>query len=86
MLANKPWDKERTALVEALVNFRHERELTQRQLADLLDKPRSYVSKYEKGERKLDFIEVLQLCEIFEISVEVLVDSYQDVLAGKSNK
>ena len=46
-------------LIAALVRIRKEAELTQQQLAKKLDKPQSYVSKYETGERTLDMIEVI---------------------------
>jgi transcriptional regulator with XRE-family HTH domain len=36
--------------------------LTQVQLAYRLNKPQSYVSKVETGERKLDFLEIRDYC------------------------
>lgn len=33
--------------------------LTQQELADRLSKPQSFVSKYERGERRLDVVEFL---------------------------
>ncbi len=43
--------------------MRHERNLTQRQLAELLDVPYSWVGKVELGERRLDIIEFVRLCK-----------------------
>lgn len=37
--------------------------MTQVQLSQKLGKPQSYVSKYENGERRLDVIELLDVCE-----------------------
>lgn len=37
--------------------------MTQEQLAKLLGKPQSFVSKYETSERTLDFIEVINTIE-----------------------
>lgn len=37
--------------------------MTQAQLSQRLDKPQSYVSKYENGERRLDIIEMLDVCD-----------------------
>lgn len=37
--------------------------LTQQDVADRLDKPQSYVSKYESGERRLDVIEFLDVTQ-----------------------
>lgn len=35
--------------------------LTQQQLAERLGKPQSYVSKYERGERRVDVVEFLRI-------------------------
>lgn len=40
--------------------------LSQVQLADILGKPQSFVSKVESGERRLDFVEVQVLCRVLE--------------------
>ena len=44
-------------LREELVNARKAAGLTQVDLASLLERPQSFVSKYERGERRLDLIE-----------------------------
>ena len=44
-----------TKFCEILIKYRNERGLTQIQLAEKLGKPQSFVSKYEIGERRLDF-------------------------------
>lgn len=38
--------------------------MTQDQVANALGKPQSFVSKYENGERNLDFIEVIDVIEV----------------------
>lgn len=43
-------------------------ELTQQQVAARLGTPQSYVSKYENGERKLDVIEFIEVCEALGLS------------------
>ncbi|CAN5498684.1 hypothetical protein BH11ARM2_BH11ARM2_30920 [soil metagenome] len=50
-----------------LVTVRQEAGITQVQLAKRLDKPQSYVSKYERGERRLDVVEFLQVLEAIGI-------------------
>jgi transcriptional regulator with XRE-family HTH domain len=41
--------------------------LTQVELADRLKRPQSFVSKYERGERKLDVIELCEVCRALKI-------------------
>ena len=41
--------------------------LTQEELARRLNCPQSYVSKYELGERRLDFVETLYVCDALGI-------------------
>lgn len=47
------------AAVEVLVVIRTERGLSQRDLAERLGKPRSFVSKIENKERRLDMVELV---------------------------
>jgi transcriptional regulator with XRE-family HTH domain len=51
-------------LREWLVAARNAQGLTQEQLARALGRPQSFVSKYERGERRLDFVEVLEIAEV----------------------
>jgi hypothetical protein len=38
------------------------------QLAEMLGRPQSFVSKYERGERRLDFVEVFEIAEALRVS------------------
>ena len=60
---NNAWDPKRQQVRDFLRAIRKNAGLTQNQLANKLDKPQSYVSKYELGERKLDFVETVEVCE-----------------------
>ncbi len=50
-----------------LVAARVDANLTQAQVAGRLGRPQSFVSKYEGGERGLDVIEFLYVCEALEL-------------------
>ncbi|BDC53218.1 hypothetical protein F183_A55330 (plasmid) [Bryobacterales bacterium F-183] len=52
----------RELLKELLKELRHEKRLTQVDLAAVLEQSQSFVSKYESGERTLDILEVRFLC------------------------
>lgn len=56
------WDERRTPLQKLLISVRKEANLTQADLATGLSKPQSYISKYESGERRLDIIEIRDVC------------------------
>lgn len=47
------------AVLTMLVDARRAAGLTQQQLAAELRKPQSFVSKYERGERRLDLVEFI---------------------------
>ena len=49
--------------LQLLIQERRDKGITQVQLAEKLQKPQSYVSKYENGERRLDVIEFLEIIE-----------------------
>ena len=53
-----------------LKELRLKRDITQTEVAKRLGTPQSYVSKYESGERRLDFVETAQVCKALEISLE----------------
>ncbi|MGE5193186.1 MAG: helix-turn-helix domain-containing protein, partial [Deltaproteobacteria bacterium] len=48
---------------ELLKELRTASKLTQSTLAARLGRPQSYVSKYENGERRLDFVETAYVCQ-----------------------
>lgn len=47
----------------ALADARERAGLTQQQLAKLLRKPQSFVSNYERGQRRIDILELLRVVE-----------------------
>ena len=51
-------------LLDLLVKLRSETGLTQSQVANRLNRPQSFVSKFERGERRLDVIEFLEVCRL----------------------
>jgi transcriptional regulator with XRE-family HTH domain len=64
-------DKE--ALLGALRGLRTNVGLTQAEVAARLGRPQSFVSKYESGERRLDLIELSEVCAALGISLENFV-------------
>lgn len=75
-----PLHDPRYALFRALlVSERERRGLTQVEVATLLGRPQSYVSKYERGERRLDIIEFFDVARALGVESATLFRQ----LAGK---
>jgi hypothetical protein len=62
-----------------LKELRTSRNLSQTNLAARLRRPQSYVSKYETGERRLDFVETIAVCQALDVDV---VEFTADFLAN----
>lgn len=59
---------------KALIDARQENSLTQHEVAFRLGRPQSFVSKYESGERRLDVIEFLDVCQALGIKPQLILD------------
>ena len=59
--------KDKKSILEWLILQRNLKGITQEQLATLLKKPQSYISKYESGERKLGLYEFIEICKIMKV-------------------
>ena len=68
-------------LRQLLIAARQAKNLTQNQVAIRLGKPQSFISKYERGERRLDIIEFLHVTDALEISPLAMVMQLQPELA-----
>lgn len=66
-------DKNKT-LLDWLATKRMLAGKTQQQLSETLEKPQSFVSKYENGERRLDLIETLRICDALNADPYELID------------
>lgn len=53
--------------LKIMIAARKQAGMTQQRLAELLNKPQSYVSKYERRERRLDVVEFLAIAKVLEL-------------------
>lgn len=60
-----------------LVQARKRRKFTQSQLAKKLHRPQSFVSKYERGERRLDVVEFLDVARALGIAPRELLEELE---------
>ena len=68
------------ALRHLLTEARVEAGLTQEQLAAKLARPQSYVAKYETGDRRLDVIELIEVCEFLRVPPASVLETIRDAL------
>jgi len=59
-----------------LVKARDVAHLTQMEVAARLGKPQSFVSKYERGERRLDFAEFVDVAGVLAIDMQQFINTY----------
>jgi transcriptional regulator with XRE-family HTH domain len=69
--------RERKILLEVLRELRKQRNLTQDQLAKSMGVKQAFVSKYETGERRLDFLDLVGICDVLGISIVKLAERFE---------
>lgn len=60
-------------LITILKETREQRGMSQGELGMLLGQDQTYVSKYEKGIRRLDLMETIDICDQLELSTEEIL-------------
>lgn len=68
-------------IINALISAREAAKLTQSQLARRLRKPQSFVSKYERCERRLDVAEYIQISRALERDPSLILKKIEDALS-----
>ncbi len=72
---------ETKVLLDVLKELRSESGLTQTQCSKALGRPQSFMSDVERGVRRLDLIQLLDLCRVFGVSLRTLVRRFETHLA-----
>jgi transcriptional regulator with XRE-family HTH domain len=67
-------------LLSLLRLVRTEAGLTQADVAQRLKQPQSFVSKYESGERRLDILELREVCHAIGVPLPEFVDRLDQAL------
>ena len=62
-----------------LIKARENKKFTQTELSVRLNRPQSFVSKYENGERRVDVEEFLQICDALSIDAAKLIQKLQEM-------
>ena len=71
---------QRGRLVSLLREMRIEAGLTQVDLAARVERDQAYVSRYESGQRRLDVLEVREICQVVGVTLEEFVKRLERAL------
>lgn len=71
---------QRAKLCTLLKKFRQDKGIRQIELAQKLGVTQSYVSKYESGYRRLDILELRQVCDAIGISLKEFIQELENSL------
>jgi transcriptional regulator with XRE-family HTH domain len=63
---------------ELIVQSRKDAGITQVELSESLGRPQSFVSKYEGGERRLDVIEFIQVCDALKANPQKIISALRE--------
>ena len=77
---SKREDPNERIMLALLRAARQEVGMRQVDLAERLRQPQSYVSKYESGERRLDLLELRQVCNALDISLEAFIRRFESAI------
>lgn len=67
-----------------LRQFREKQGLTQEQLAERLDATQSFISKCERGERRIDVLELRSFCRAMGVSLASFVAELEQIISKDS--
>ncbi len=77
-MASSVFTKKYDLFRELLIQHRKNAGITQQFLAEKLDKPQSFVSKYESGERRLDLIEFLDAAKALQFDIYEFINKLEE--------
>ena len=71
--------------ISCLKDLRIQSKMTQQELSTYLGCSQAYISKYEQGQRRLDIVEVRNICIQLGSSLPKLVDEYEKRLKERKS-
>ncbi|MFB2642972.1 helix-turn-helix domain-containing protein [Shewanella bicestrii] len=83
-MKQKLWSDREEALRNELKAMRKNAGLSQSELALKLEKPQSFVSKYESGERQLKILELEQVCLACGTSAHAFLKGFSELYLEKN--
>ena len=72
-MAQTIYSKEHRYIVKQLKKAREETGLSQEQVAKILNKTQSYISKIESGQRKIDVVQLKEFAKVYKKSLDFFI-------------
>ncbi len=72
--------RQREKLLHLLRELRQKKTIRQVDMAEQLEVPQSFVSKYESGTRNLDILELRRICQLMGISLQDFVKQLEEII------
>lgn len=85
-MASTVEDAEYSVLQGLIRRARESRGLSQRALSAKLGRMSSYVQKIENGERRVDVIEFLRICDLLEVDEAAMLKEFRTQVAEQRKK
>lgn len=86
MGGKKPWDTRRRRVQGMLRDARTAAGLKQTELAARIGADQSFVSRYERGERRLDLIELETICRACGVRLSEFVAAFESDMRPSARK
>jgi transcriptional regulator with XRE-family HTH domain len=71
--------RERRIFLGLLREVRKQKGLTQGQIAKGIGAKQAFVSKYETGERRLDFLDLVAICDVLSMSIVKFAERFESI-------
>jgi transcriptional regulator with XRE-family HTH domain len=69
MMKKSRFSKKYMNLLKTLRKTRREAKLTQTEIAEHFERQASFISKVESGERRIDVVELAELCRLYKVTL-----------------
>jgi transcriptional regulator with XRE-family HTH domain len=81
------YTREYRILLRILRSKRQQKRISQEDLAKKLGVPQSFISKIERGERRIDVIDLFRYCEVLNIElVQFIKELIKEIKIGKKEE
>jgi len=80
------YSKEYALFLQHLREIRRKAKVTQESLAERLNQTQSFISKCERGERRIDIVELRAFCDALDVSFPSFVAQFDQLLTEKKGK